>query len=163
MNGEYLRVTAAELERALTEPEWALEFAEAIQDAQDDDQTAAFEARHFTTHQTWHFLSFLLHRSAFPVDIVHGEETIVADDWGYGPPRYLTPDRVGLAASTLRRMSYDRLVLDVDPAELVKAEIYPQIWDAPAALDWASDVFTPLTEFFQGAAAAGDAVLIWID
>lgn len=44
-----------------------------------------------------------------------------------------------------------------------KAEVYPQIWGSPASLEWASDLFTPLTEFFQGAASAGHAMLIWID
>ncbi|MEU0676975.1 DUF1877 family protein [Streptomyces sp. NPDC006172] len=33
MNGEYLRVTPAELDRALKDPEWALDLAEEIQDA----------------------------------------------------------------------------------------------------------------------------------
>ncbi|MFD9659958.1 DUF1877 family protein [Streptomyces mirabilis] len=51
----------------------------------------------------------------------------------------------------------------VDPSELVEAEIYPQIWDSPASLEWARDVFTPLTEFFRGASSAGHAILIWLD
>ncbi|MDX2561286.1 DUF1877 family protein [Streptomyces sp. TX20-6-3] len=51
----------------------------------------------------------------------------------------------------------------VDPSELTKAEIYPQIWDSPASLEWADDLFTPLTAFFQDAASAGHAMLIWID
>ncbi|MFJ2933081.1 DUF1877 family protein [Streptomyces sp. NPDC087219] len=46
---------------------------------------------------------------------------------------------------------------------LAKAEIYPQIWDSPASLEWADDLFTPLTAFFQDAASAGHAMLIWID
>ncbi|MFC8587736.1 YfbM family protein [Streptomyces sp. NPDC057217] len=162
MNGEYLRVTPAELERALKDPEWALELAEEIQDAQEESEVPV-EARHFTTHQTWHLLGFLLQRFAFPVDIVHGEEPLADDDWGYGPPRYLAPDRVRLAADVLRQTTYDRLIQDVDPSELAKAEIYPRIWDSPTSLEWARDLFTPLTEFFRGAASTGHAVLIWLD
>lgn len=163
MNGEYLRVTPAELDRALKDPEWALDLSEEIQDAQEESESAPAEARHFTTHQTWHLLGFLLQRSAFPVDIVHGEEPLDTDDWGYGPPKYLTPDRVQLAADTLQQTTYDQLIQDVDPSELTKAEIYPQIWDSPASLDWARDLFTPLTEFFRGAAFTGHAMLIWLD
>ncbi|MER5666168.1 YfbM family protein [Streptomyces mirabilis] len=163
MNGEYLRVTPAELDRALKDPAWALDLAEEIQDKQDESEPAPSEARHFTTHQTWNLLGFLLRRSAFPVDIVHGEEPLAADDWGYGPPKYLTPDQVRLAADTLHQTTYDQLIRGVDPSELVEAEIYPQIWDSPASLEWARDMFTPLTEFFRGASSAGHAILIWLD
>ncbi|MGW3327881.1 YfbM family protein [Streptomyces virginiae] len=164
INGEYLRVTPDELDRALKDPEWGLDLAEQIQDAQDDDGTAPVEARHFTTHQTWNLLDFLLKRSVFPVDIVQGEELFAeADDWGYGPPRYVTADRVQLAADTLTRMTYDQLVHGVDHCELAAAEVYPQIWDSPMSLDWARDVFPSLTEFFRGAASDGHAVVIWLD
>ncbi|MER6853784.1 DUF1877 family protein [Streptomyces flaveolus] len=78
MNGEYLRVTPAELDRALKDPDWALDLAEAIQDAQEEQESAPHEARHFTTHKTWDLLGFLLRRSAFPVDIVHGEELLAS-------------------------------------------------------------------------------------
>ncbi|MER6465441.1 YfbM family protein [Streptomyces sp. NPDC001228] len=164
MNGEYLRVTPDELARVLKDPEWALDVAEEIQDAHEDNGTTAAEARHFTTHQTWNLLDFLLKRSVFPVDIVHGEELFdEADDWGYGPPRYLTADRVRLAADTLAQLTYDQLVKGVDHSELAAAAIYPQIWDSPTSLDWAGDVFTPLTEFFQAAATDGHAMVIWLD
>ncbi|MFG2342450.1 YfbM family protein [Streptomyces yangpuensis] len=165
MNGEYLRVTPGELTRALEDPEWVLELAEEIQDAQEHEVgTTPAEARHFTTHQMWNLLDFLLKRSLLPVDIVYGEELIPeADDWGYGPPRYVTPDRVRLAADALTRMTYDRLIQGVDHSELAAAEVYPQIWDSPTSLDWARDLFTPLTEFFRAAASDGHALVIWLD
>ncbi|MCC9312436.1 YfbM family protein [Kitasatospora sp. RB6PN24] len=129
MNGEYLRVTLGELTQALKDPEWALDLADGIQDSQEDG-TAPSEARHFTTHQTWNLLDFLLKRSAFPVDIVYGEEPFAeADDWGYGPPRYLSA-RVRLATARLNLMTYDELIHGVDHTELVAAGIYPQICEA---------------------------------
>ncbi|MFE7094301.1 YfbM family protein [Streptomyces erythrochromogenes] len=164
MNGAYLRFTPEELARALKDPEWALDLAEEIQDVQEDNGTTPAEARHFTTHQTWNLLDFLLKRSAFPVDIVRGEEPFAeADDWGYGPPRYVTADRVRLAADTLTQMTYDQLIRSIDHCELAAAEIYPRIWDSPTSLDWARDLFTPLTEFFQAAAADGHSMVIWLD
>ncbi|WP_225828768.1 YfbM family protein [Streptomyces naphthomycinicus] len=164
MNGEYLRVTPEELTRALKDPEWALDLAEETQDAQEGAETAPAADRHFTTHQTWNLLDFLLKRSAFPVDIVHGEEPFAeADDWGYGPPRYVTADRVRLAADTLTQMTYDQLIQGIDHFELAAAEIYPQIWDSPTSLDWARDLFIPLTEFFQAAASDGHAMVLWLD
>ncbi|MFD4322770.1 YfbM family protein [Streptomyces sp. NPDC058548] len=163
MNGEYLRLTPAELDRALKDPEWAWNLVEETLDAQVEGEPASAETRHFTTHQTWHLLGFLLQRSNFPVDVIHGEEPLTTDHWGYGPPQYLTPERVQLAADILRRTTYDQLIQGVDPSELTKAEIYPQIWDSPASLEWAGDLFAPLTAFFRDAASAGHAMLIWID
>lgn len=45
----YLRVTPAELDRALKDPEWARDLAEEIQDVQAEGEPAPAEARHFTT------------------------------------------------------------------------------------------------------------------
>ncbi|MFD3675302.1 DUF1877 family protein [Streptomyces sp. NPDC058613] len=91
-------------------------------------------------------LGFLLQRSAFPVDIVHGEEPLATDDWGYGPQQYLTPDRVQvqLAADILQQTTYDQLIRDVDPSELAKSEVYPHIWDSPASLEWPATCSRPL-------------------
>lgn len=163
MNGEYVRVTPEELARARKDPEWALGLVEEIQDAQEEDEPTPAEARHFTTHQTWDLLGFLLRRRAFPVDIVHGEEILAGDDWGYGPPRYLTPDRVQLAADALRQITYRQLTHGVDHQELTEAGVYPLMWDSPTSLEWADDLFSPLTAFFRAAASAGHAVLVWLD
>ncbi|GHD84829.1 DUF1877 family protein [Streptomyces naganishii] len=83
MIGEYLRVTAAELDRAIQDPDWALDFAEGVQDAEEESGPAPTEARRFSTSKTWDMLGFLLTRADFPVDIIHGEEPFAEDeDWG---------------------------------------------------------------------------------
>ncbi|MFD7262315.1 YfbM family protein [Streptomyces sp. NPDC059874] len=164
MNGEYLRVTPAELDRALKDPEWAHGLAEEAMDAAQEHERVPSDARHFTTEQTWHLLDFLLRRATFPVDIVHGEEPLPeAEDWGYDPPGYLPPARVQAAAEALRELPYDRLIRNVDPSELTRAEVYPLIWDSPDSLEWARDVFLDLTAFLGAAAEAGDGMLLWID
>ena len=45
MNGEYLRVTPAELDRALKDPEWALDLVDEIQDAHEESEPAPAGAR----------------------------------------------------------------------------------------------------------------------
>jgi hypothetical protein len=79
-------------------------------------------------HQTWDLLGFLLRRSAFPVDIVHGEEPLAADDWGYGPPQYLTPDRVRLRVQVqlVRGLRTTLRALDESIADSVAAHPYAQ-------------------------------------
>ncbi|OKJ14053.1 YfbM family protein [Kitasatospora sp. CB01950] len=164
MNGEYLRLTTEELARALENPEWAWEFADEAQEREDEEEPAPTEARCFSTFQAWNLLDFLLRRASFPVDVVHGEEPIPnADDWGYGPPQYLTADRVHLAADRLHELTYDALIRGVDHTELATAGVYPRIWDSPTSLEWARDTLASLTEFFRAAASADHAVLVWLD
>ncbi|MGW2490472.1 YfbM family protein [Streptomyces sp. NPDC001606] len=164
MIGQYLRVTAAELDRAIQDPGWALDFAEEVQDAEEETRPAPAEARHFSTDKAWDVLRFLLARAEFPVNVIHGEEPFAEDeDWGYGPPRYLRPERVALAVEALRAISYDQLVSGVDPAELTSAEVYPLGWSEPGALEWGRHWYHGLTQFLEVAAGADDAVLVWLD
>ncbi|MET8856147.1 YfbM family protein [Streptomyces sp. NPDC004579] len=163
MIGEYLRVTATELDRAMRDPDWALDFVEEVQAAEEAEPAPA-EARHFSTYKTWDLLRFLLARAEFPVDVIHGEEPFAEDeDWGYGPPRYLRPERVRLAAESLRAADYDQLISGVDPAELTSADVYPLGWSEPGALEWGRHWYDGLTQFLEAAAGADDAVLVWLD
>ena len=157
MNGEYLRVTPAELLRAVRDPEWAMGFAD---EAMDD----ASSARHLTTDKAWNAIAFLLDRAGFPVDVVHGERSFADDaDWGYGPPHYLPAIRVQLAAEALAATDFARLTAGVTAADLAAADIYPSVWGEPDALDWVQHQFELLMPFFAKAAAEGDAMLLWLD
>ncbi|WP_327235411.1 YfbM family protein [Streptomyces sp. NBC_01317] len=163
MIGEYVRVTAAELNRAIRDPDWALDHVEEVQDSEESEPAPA-GARHFSTYKAWDLLRFLLGRAEAPVDVIHGEESFAeGHDWGYGPPRYLRPDRVRFAAQTLRALSYERLIAGVDPDDLTRAEVYPLGWDEPGALEWGRPWYDGLTRFFEAAAAADEAMLIWLD
>ncbi|MFD5122617.1 YfbM family protein [Streptomyces sp. NPDC058385] len=164
MIGEYLRVTAAALDRAIQDPDWALDFAEEVQDGEEDTEPAPTEARHFSAYKAWDVLRFLMARAEFPVNVVHGEEAFAEDeDWGYGSPRYLRPERVRVAAEALRDTSYAQLVSGVEPSELTSAEVYPLGWSEPGSLEWARPWYDGLTQFFEAAARADDAILIWLD
>lgn len=210
MIGEYARLTPAELERALGDPDWARGFVDEMLDAalegepdgepdgdpaseqngapaseQNGDpaskqngapegrpDAAGAAARRETgsprcldTDKAWHALAFLLRRNAFPVNIVYGEEDIPgADDWGYGPPRYLPPPRVRAAAEALRALPADRLIQGVEPADLTKADIYPNfVWGDAASLTYATSHYEALVPFFEAAVREGDAMLVWLD
>ncbi|MFE7382212.1 YfbM family protein [Streptomyces zhihengii] len=163
MIGEYFRLTPADLERAREDTDWALDHVEEVREAEEGGPSSV-PARHFSTYKAWHLLDHLLKRSGFPVDVVHGEEPLEgADDWGYGPPHYLTAERVRLCSTALSALTYDRLVDGVDPGELDAAEIYPLHWEDRAALEWGRGWFTGLTAYFAAAARDGHAVLVWID
>lgn len=156
MNGEYLQLRPEDLTRALVEPEWLDALVEAVYESDD-------ETRHLETDKAWDAIRFLLARRDFPVDIVQGEEALGHDDWGYGPPRYLTPERVRVAADALERVSFDDLVSGVEPRTLRDAEVYPtEIWEEADALEFVRAWFEPLPPYFRRAANAGDAIAIWL-
>ncbi|WP_432065068.1 YfbM family protein [Streptomyces sp. C10-9-1] len=164
MIGEYFRLTSAELERAIADPDWVLDYIEEAQDAEEESEPAPAEARHFSTYKAWHLLGFLLERCGFPVNVVHGEELLgQAGDWGYGPPHYLPAERVQLGAEALGRLTYDQLLEGVDPQELMAAEIYPLGWEDRASVEWVREWFAGLTEYFTAAAVEGHALIVWLD
>jgi hypothetical protein len=165
-----MRVTPAELARAKEDLKWAFELAEA---AMEND-----EMRLLGTDKAWHAFEFLLDRRGFDIPIVYGAEPFVDlagqehDDecledpdsgWGYGPPRYLAPDQVDAAAAALASLTEDDLVSGVDQAELMHAEIYPDIWDRPNQLGWVTHHLPYAQKFFATAAKNGDAIICWLD
>lgn len=116
MIGEYARLTAEEFARALEDPQWAQERVGELVEAELGGGPGGAEARCLDTDKAWHALDFLLSRIGFPVDVVFGEGAIPgAEDWGYTPPRYLTPARVRVAAEALRDTPVERLVEGVGP------------------------------------------------
>jgi uncharacterized protein DUF1877 len=164
MNGEYLRVTAGELARSITDPVWALQLADDVRDAEEETELPPAKARRLSTHKAWHAIAFLLEHAGFPVDVVYGEQPFAEDeDWGYGPPRYLTVEQVQIAAEALTATSFDVLTIGVTPAMLAQAEVYPQLWDEPDSLGWVRGWYEPLVAYFVEAARRGEAMLVWLE
>jgi uncharacterized protein DUF1877 len=174
MNGNWLRVSPDDLEHAKTDLDWAHGLATA---ARDDNSE-----RWASTHKAWNGLDFLLDRLGFETPLVLGAESFVElpdaepdseemfdfldnleDDWGYGPPSYLTPAQVAAAAAQLATLTEDDLIRDVDQSELDRAEIYPGPWDRPGQLSWVAHYLPDVQRFFASAAKDGDAVICWLD
>lgn len=171
MYGEWMRLSAAELAHAKEDLVWL----ESVVDAQDeadqrsDDEIEVGSRRRFGTDKAWHALQYLLARRSFPVDIISGEEAFVEDeesgegDWGYGPPRYLTPEQVRAAASAMVGLTPAALIEGIDRTDLKVEDIYPSIWDRPdESLEWVADYLPVVAEYFSAAATAGEAVVCWI-
>lgn len=165
MIGEYVRVTPDELARTLGDPEWALGLVDELIEADLRRRRDPSSARSLDTDKAWDALGYLLRRIGFPVDIVRGEEPVPgADDWGYGPPRYLTAERVKEAAEALAKVSGEELVAGVTPQELADADVYPGVvWRRGESLDYVRGHYEALVPFFAAAARDGDAMLVWLD
>ncbi|MFE0422814.1 YfbM family protein [Streptomyces sp. NPDC058953] len=165
MHGTYVRLTPDESARALRDPEWAEGYVDGLLEAEPDVERLPPTARSHHTDRAWHALDFLLRRRGFPVDVVHGEEEIPgADDWGYGPPRLLSPERVRIAADAFAVLGPAGLIAGVAPGDLTAAEIYPvSRWSEPYALELLTGHYPPLAAFFRATALRGHALVVWID
>ncbi|MEV1288776.1 YfbM family protein [Micromonospora sp. NPDC049679] len=171
MNGNWLRVTPAELTRAKDDLDWARSLADAAMDAED--------GRLDGTDKAWDAFDFLLRRRGVDLGIVHGAEAFVdtpdeepdddewledlEHDWGYGPPRYLTPEQVAAASEVLNAVTEEELSRGVDQAELGAADVYPAVWDRPDQLGWVTHHLPYAQRFFAAAAKEGDAIICWLD
>jgi hypothetical protein len=164
MIGEYARMTPAQLDHAVRDPKWAQEFVNELIEAELDERPEPSAARSHDIDKTWHALDFLLRRVDFPVPVVDGEHEIPgAGEWGYVPPRYLTPDRVRAAADAFAVTTSAVLTEGVGPADLAAAEIYPTVvWERGESLEYVTQHYEALGQFFRAAADAGDAMVTWI-
>ncbi|TQF02959.1 DUF1877 family protein [Kitasatospora acidiphila] len=161
--GIYARLTPAELARTIGDPTW--ESIEEIISAETDGPDAA-QPRRLDIDRAWDILRHLLERIDLPTAIVFGEQEIPganAEDWGYGPPRYLTPEQVRTSAATLAATPGDKLIEGVTAAELVQAELYSVV-EEDEAEQWLTAIvhtYQALARFFESAAHSGDSIVVW--
>ena len=84
--------------------------------------------------KSWHGIHFLLtggpDEGNAPLDfLVAGGEVVGDEDVGYGPARAFTSTETKAIASALAALSDDDLRRRYAPDAMMKAEIYPEIWD----------------------------------
>ncbi|MFI1016127.1 YfbM family protein [Streptomyces sp. NPDC020965] len=164
MIGEYARLTPAELDRAVQDPDWGWEFVEEQLAAGQDDGTPVRGSRLHSTGKMWHALEYLLRLRGVEVNVVHGEEEIPgAEEWGYGPPRTISPERVEVAVRAMAAITPEGLIEGVALAELAEAGIYPYADAEPGErLDDVAVAYQDLAAFFRTAARLRHGLLVWI-
>ncbi|MEK8143333.1 DUF1877 family protein [Streptomyces sp. M10(2022)] len=156
MIGRYARLTPAELDRALREPDWAKEFVVELMQADWDGQPEASAARCLDTEKAWHALSFLLDRIEFPIDIVYGEEEIPGPMTGDSAP--LLPPSGGRSRRSRgsRGSTCEPPGRGVSAADLALAGVYPvEMWERGESLDYVTSRYQALVPFFRAAAREG--------
>jgi hypothetical protein len=163
MVGAYARVTQDELDRGLADPDWAYEYLGELEESDYRGDDPAGSGRTFDVDKAWNGIGYLLNAAGSgPVDVVTGGEPVSTEDLGYGPARFLTPAQVGEGARYLAAMRWELLARHFDPAQLNADDIYPATWDDAHALDYLRSNYEGLVQFFSAAAAAGDAVILWL-
>ncbi|MFF4342664.1 YfbM family protein [Kitasatospora sp. NPDC001540] len=160
--GSYLRLAPVEIARALEVPGWAREF-KAEQAAQERRRGPA-ELRFHDTGKAWAGLAHLYARHGLPTEVVHGGDALPGDeDWGYGPPALLTPERVADAARVLAAVPFAALVDGLDPADLAAAGVYPVgLWSRdPFAFEYLAAHHAGLLRHLTRTARYRHGSLVW--
>ena len=70
--------------------------------------------------------------------------------------------RLNHAAGYLQALPWEELACHFDRARMTADGIYPAIWDDDDALDYLRAYYDVLVKFFGAAAAAKDAVILWL-
>lgn len=163
MIGEYIRLAPHDIEKALSDPEWARSLIDELWDAEDAGDEP--DVRLLDVDKAWHGLALVLDRAGVSTAVIFGDAQVPgADDWGYGPPSSLSPGRVKELAGLLRSLDHHEVVDAVPTAAFVEADIYPEgIWGEAGAGKYLAGHLERLTTFFVDAADAGMGMLVWLD
>jgi hypothetical protein len=114
--------------------------------------------------KSWHVLHYLLtgkpEEAPPPLGnaILGGKE--IGPDLGYGPARFLDPDEVRDVASALSTITSDDLAQRFDLQTMIAANIYPLREESE--LQMAQEYFPHLSRYYSEAAAAGNAMLLYV-
>jgi hypothetical protein len=114
--------------------------------------------------KSWHVLHYLLTGSASEAPAPLGNAILggseIGDDLGYGPSRFLTPEQVREVSSALSSISKEDLANRFDLEAMMAANIYPVRDESELGL--AQEYFGELSRFYAAAAAAGNAMLLYL-
>lgn len=150
-------ISAAKLEELRKDPDSIEQFLYRDDDGEDDS---------FDVDKAWHGLHYVLTGTAWGGDgplamaILGGTE--IGEDLGMGPARFLTPAQVREVAAALADLKEADLRARFDPQRMAELDIYPTIWlqEGDEAFEYLMENFHPMVEFYAGAAARGDGVIL---
>jgi hypothetical protein len=138
-----------------------------LEDLQSQFMGPSKDGKVLSLYKSWHRLHFLLtgkgwERNEFPLGkaIMGGEEIPdVQNVMGYGPARYLTPAEVDEVAKALNQFPIEARSEAFDAAAADAAKVYGPNHEAEELIEF----FNWLRDFYQTAAAHGNAVLLWVE
>lgn len=121
--------------------------------------------------KAWHGIHYLLTGTAWegkpPLNLlVGGGREVGKVDVGYGPARTLTAAETGAVAAALARLDDATLRGRFAPAEMMKLEVYPEIWDGDPeeddSLGYLMEHLSQLRNSLNAASARGLGLLVTI-
>lgn len=128
------------------------------------------ERKQFWLEKDWHVLHYLLNGTRQGGDgpladaVLGGAEIPDTDGvMGYGPLRYLTPERVGRIASALAQVTAKELLSKFDQDDAIRKNIYlAEFMNNQSDWRYFSGFFDAFKDFYKDAAVSGNAMLLLI-
>jgi Domain of unknown function (DUF1877) len=138
--------------------------------AADDVELVEGEGEQLDLDKAWHGIHYLLTATSWegdaPLNLLLCGEEVGDIDVGYGKPRAVRAGQVAEASRALAALSDDSIRARFDPAAMMRADIYPGIWDRPPSQDdslgYVMDYLGELRAFLARAAAAGMGVIVFV-
>jgi hypothetical protein len=146
----FTRVSPDDLDRGHDDPDWLCDH---LYEVDSTDEPGGY------LDKAWAGLQFLLDAEDVDIDLRGGTYDFIGED---GDLVAWSEYDVEEAAKMLRAMPFERLAQHFDPAEMMRQDIYPGIWDSDNALDYLRSHYEALVRFFDLAATAGSAAVMQI-
>ncbi|MFE0251605.1 YfbM family protein [Streptomyces sp. NPDC059010] len=143
----FIGATTEELDRAEKDPSWANAFVYEFYDDHDDSLPSRPEVG---LDKKWDGLQFLLNETDVELEFLMDGFPILEDGTLFG----YSAEEVKTVARQLRATPWEQLAAHYDPAQMIKEEVYPRIWDVNGE-DWLEDAYDELVQFFGEAAERG--------
>ncbi|HEY6400911.1 MAG TPA: YfbM family protein [Blastocatellia bacterium] len=150
-------VSEEEISELLANPESLLDSSDEESESVESNEAASACVY---LDKAWHGIHFLLTGSAWGGEeplcyLLEGGEMLDYENYPDGPPRVLRPDQIANWANALSTISAEDLRKRFDPKAMMKAEIYPSIWDRDPeeddTLGYLLGYYEPLRSFLEQA------------
>ena len=158
MIGNYLLVTADELEKLYSSPDSISQFLYEEKDEEIKDIDKAWHAIHFTLNGSeWD--------GEIPLfNVVMGGTPIGEEDVGYGPARGLNPEQVTQTYLALKEIDAQAFKSKYSSEALTKNDIYPQIWsEDEEALEYVLFYYSEVVSIFENASQNKKGLIIFMN
>ena len=169
MTCELRQLSPAYAQRLLHNPDEVLQYYD---DASEGELPTEAQGEELDLDKAWHGLHYLLTGTAWGGEepwnyLLLGGEQIGDEEEhavGYGPARVLLPSQVAAFFQALATISPTELSERFNPGEMMKLDIYPNVWDREdeELKEWMQESLIELQVFLQRAVARFKAVLIAI-
>jgi hypothetical protein len=156
MIANFKQITPIELNKLINNPD---QIEELVFNKEGEDDSLDID-------KTWHGIHFLLTDNPWggeePLKFVIMGRHEIGEDIGYGPAHYLTSEDVKAISQALSNISTEELKGKFDGNKMIKADIYPSIWEDEDALEYLMGYYEALVEYYKDAAIKGNAMLVYL-
>ena len=163
MIGNLLRVTNTELEEYLKD-------SSILESRIYDDESEEEDPSRVDIDKSWEGILFLLtgkdsETNDHPLARILFSGQIIDEDQdlGYGPGHYLTSVKVKELTGQISKISAEELAKNYDPKRMNELGIYPNAWKDDDMVDYLTDYFKTIQDFYAEASKNDEAIITFLN